>query len=446
MYHNLYMSIHCSSIGASIIHVESKAEAKGTGSYTEPHPDPRETHDLCKKFASTFRKITKLINDKVEIEGLKDFLYGYSHLLYPDENCVDPRVFKDAKTPRDLLRSLSPQFINYMNYYLLEDIVDEFECTEGKQLLEEYKSIVNPAVRKRKLHDFPDPIFDEEIEQFWGVKKAKVTVAGSLENSTMELMQKTQKALQSATGISKTHIVYASHDPGSVILNFLIPESIFHIFHDLNMEDLVILADVGICRIKIDDFEIDNIQNYATKKTALAQTSHTKNIGMNTKQTSLEFYLKERQEMQSDQYSHLYKMLESITGKNLDRVCSDSFLSVFSNKLKNLKQIAPYIGLPEWHFYELVNSYHDESDQKHAVLQYWKRHEEATATYHNLLETLLLHGDIEEVEAFLYHMGPGKFRVLHLHAETVYNDHHIVVSHTHRSRASSHPNQHVAKT
>ena len=193
---------------------------------------------------------------------LKDFLDCYSHPLYPEQLYVDPKIYKDANTTKQLMKSLFPQFINFMHYYLLEDIVDRFGCDKAKDVLQQYTDQKNS--RKRKLDDVPSPITDREIEQFHGTKKLKVQIEGDTSDTTVEIIGEMQKALEKASGIKRPVIVYAFYDPGSVLLTFLIPESICHIFHELNTEDLAILADSGVMSLEIDEVVIDNIQKYYT--------------------------------------------------------------------------------------------------------------------------------------------------------------------------------------
>ena len=425
--HAKYNCIHYSSYFKFFIHpagttnVERASEAqaaiqiltqKGESCPTEPRLDPRKTNNLCLEFASAFRRIIEIMNKSVDVEGLKEFLDLCSHPLYPEKKYVDRRIYKDAKTPRELLKSLFPQFINYMNYGLLEGLMKEFDCDEGKQILEKYKYTFptsnQKGKRKRPLEDFPDPIHDSEIEQTLGVKKVRVTLDRKMEEATFETVQETQTALQTATGIDKANIVYASHAPGSVILNFLIPESICHILHEFTVEDLAILAGARIVTLEMDEFVIHNIQKHAAKKSTISQTDQIQATSESTKPSSLEYYLQERQnEMQSDQYSHLCEMLGHISDEKLKELCSESFLSAYASHFRNWKKIAPYIGLLEENIQKLVDNYPNDTDQKCVALQCWKKHERDNATYHNLLETLLLHGEIEDIKTLLYQMGPG---------------------------------------
>ena len=231
-----------------------------------------------------FTKITDVFNaSPVDVNKLKKYLGFYSHPLYPEKPFVEAKIFKEAKTAGEVLGSLWPQYINYMNYDLLESIVGEFHCVEASRLLEDYKGMFD---RKRKLSDLPSPLTDQEIEQSTGVKKLKVGAKGDYTETTVKDVEDVQQALEKATGIKGTFLVYASHDPGSsIILSFLIPESISHILHELCKEDLTILADSGVLRLElIDELVIENIQRYATAK------ARAEPVAEGSKRASLEYY------------------------------------------------------------------------------------------------------------------------------------------------------------
>ena len=72
-------------------------------------------------------------------------------------------------------------------------------------------------------------------------------------------------AVEQATGISRSSQVFtACDDSTSVLLVFLIPETVTDIFHYLSADDLTILANAGITKIQLEDLEIANISKYIT--------------------------------------------------------------------------------------------------------------------------------------------------------------------------------------
>ena len=376
--------------------------------------DPRELHHLCRMFATTFTKLAGILNTSVQTSELKEFLESYCHPLYPEQYYVDPKIYRAATTTKEVLKSLFPQYINYIHYYLLEEIVEEFGCDRAKEVLQEYTNQMYSRKKKlsdqmysqkRKLSDLPGPITDEEIEQFHGTKKLKVKVEGDTSDATVKIIDEIQKTLEKATGIKRAVITYGSHHPGSVLLTFLVPASIIHIFNDLNTEDLFILADSGVMSLEIDEIVIDKIQQYCTVK------SHAVHVAVDggecIKPTGLECYLKERAtEIVSERYLHLLKMLGTAETAMLNDICSEQFLKTFSKDLQDWKKLALYFNC---NIKEFVCNYPDEDDQKYQALMCWKRAEGSTATYYNLLESLILHGNIGEVEALLQRLGEGKW-------------------------------------
>ena len=366
---------------------------------TKPPPDQRELHHLCKEFAITFSEVTNILSTSVQVSELKIFLKSYCHPLHPEQLFVDPKIYRNARTTEQIIKSLFPQYINYMNHYLLENIVIRFKCDRAEKVLQQYTTKKYSC--KRKLEDLPGPITNGEIEQFHDTKKLKIAVRGDKSDVTVEIIGESQKSLEIATGMEQAFFVYASDDLGSVLLTFLIPESILHFFHELNTEDLTILANSGVMKLEVDEVVIDNIQQYSTVKVAA-------DSGERTKQTGLKYYLQQRAtDMTPERHSHLLKMLGSVERKMFNDDCSEEFLKRFAKDLHDLTNLAFYFSIHEWNIEELVCNYPDEEDQKYQALLCWKRAEGSTATYYNLLESLILHGKVDEVEALLQRLGEG---------------------------------------
>ena len=59
----------------------------------------------------------------------------------------------------------------------------------------------------------------------------------------------------------------------------------------------------------------------------------------------------------------------------------------------------------------IICNYPNKNDQKYQALLCWKRAEGSTATYYNLLESLILHGNIGEVESLLQRLGEGNWPI-----------------------------------
>ena len=340
-----------------------------------------------------FSDLTDLLDKSVDIAKLKDFLDCYSHPLYPEQLYVDPKTYKDAITTKQLIKSLCPQFINFLHYYLLEDIVGKFGCDKAKEVLQQYTDQKYSCTRK--LNSLPGPITDGEIEQFHGAKKLMVEVNGDANTATVEIIGEIQKALEKSTGTKRAVITYAFYDSSSVLLTFLIPESFLHIFSELNTEDLAILADSGVIKLEVNEKVIDNIEQYSTVKRSGSATG-------------LEYYLSQRAaEMTSDRHLHLLKLLGTAETRMLSDICSKEFLENMAKDLQDWKKLARYFGIHERTIKELVYKYSDENSQKYQALLWWKKAKGFNATYYNLLESLILHGNIGEVKALLWRLVEG---------------------------------------
>ena len=288
---------------------------------TKLPPDPRESHHLCRKFATAFPEIANILNTFVRVHELKTFLENYCHPLHPEQLYINPKIYRDASTTEQVVKSLFPQFINYMHYYLLEDIVVKFQCDRAKDVLQQYTEQKDSD--KSKLKDLPGPITSREIEQFRGTMKLKVEIEGNTSDATVEVIGEILKALEKATGVERTVIVYACNYPGFRLLIFFIPESILHIFHELNTEDLTILANSGVMKLEVGEEVLDNIRQHSTLKSHSVQLKIAADSGEPTKPTGLEYYLQQRAtDMTSEKYSHLVEMLESIDPKFLNDNCS----------------------------------------------------------------------------------------------------------------------------
>ena len=160
---------------------------------------------MARKFAVMFSEVVAILNTYVSVSKLKDFLDCYTHPLYPEQPYIDPKIYRDATTTMELLKSLFPQYINYMHYYLLENIVVTFGCDRAKELLQQYTD--QRYSHKKKLKYLPGPVTDREIEHFHGTKKLKVQVEGDASDSTVEIIGELQEALGKGTGIKRAVIV-----------------------------------------------------------------------------------------------------------------------------------------------------------------------------------------------------------------------------------------------
>ena len=348
------------------------------------------------------------LNDCTDVDTLKKFLKFYSHPLYPEKRYIEPRVYCDAKTVEDIVSSLFPEYINYMQHYILDKIVDIFGNEECKVCLQKYEQFFQRSVRK--LRDHPAPVTDEEIEQFSGRTRFKVTTSGDVRATTLHDLHTVQEATEKATGVSQAGQVFAHQDPGnSVIFTLLIPDCVVQLFHELCDEDLTVLADAGITRIQVGDLEIVGISKYTTKVKAAQKTTSSleKSLREVPDVSIFEYYMKERQDISSQQCSDLIAMLKSIPDKRLNEVCSEQLLLEFSWNIEDWEMLAPFLGMQDVYHDKFRARYPGVEEQNYQLLLFWKRRVGSKAVYSHLLEIIILHGTGQEVRALIQIPLPG---------------------------------------
>ena len=356
--------------------------------------DPRTQHHLSAQFSKLLRTLGKLLNECTDVKELKGFLQFYSHPCYPDKRYIEPQVYCDAETARDVIYCLFPSYINYMDHYLLEQIVAEYGTHVCQECFQTYEHLFRRLVRK--LRDHPAPVTDNEIEPFSGQKKVKVSLSGSVDETTPQSVQNVQKAIEETTGINRVGQRFAFQDEGnSVIFTFLIPDSVVQLFHEFCDDDLTLLAKA---KVQVEEMETSGTEMYTVEVKKVKGAPTTERL---IKSSSLEYYVDERQDFSSQLRSDFKTMLKMISDSHLNEVCSDTLLLEFSPFIEDWKTIAPYLGLPESYYEEVTTRYLNEVDQNCELLLSWKRREREHATYHHLLQTLILHGTAEEIRNVL---------------------------------------------
>ena len=354
---------------------------------------------LCAKFARTVREVAEHLNKSTSVEDLKLFLSVFCHPLLPEKNYISRNVYICKNSTKEVIYSLIPLYINYVSYALLEEIIDTFNNREAEAALNVYKK----ETRKCRLRVLSPPTSDEEMDDFHGQKRLKVTFGGDEEKVTLDDVHEVTHAVEQTTGISISSQVFSTwNDSTSVLLVFLIPETVTDIFHHLCAEDLTILANAGITKIQLEDLEITNISKHTnTKKCNTSSKKVHENRAESVKPTSLEYYVNERADLTSDRCSELIVMLKKVTDSKLSEVCDEQLLQEFSQHMQNWKTLAPYLGMPEFYYDEFTAKYPERMQQNYQLLLYWKRREGSRAIYHHLLETVVLHGTAREMEALI---------------------------------------------
>ena len=365
------------------------------------HDSPKATH-CNSEFQQLISDVGTSLAETVEVSQLKEFLQGFSHILYPESQYIDPSVLNNADSIFHIFTALQPQFINFLNWGILRKTADAFDIE------------IAPAYKIRlpsdtPLSTLPDPQSEKEISEFKIVQKLRVTRGGgSGIEWTLADVQAVKEAMEKATGIDQDFIIYAYWEGGFSThqFTFLIPKCISVVFWELCEEDLAILAGIGVQRLEIDYHTVaDNIHELYPQTVAPIRTHNR----MRTKNFGLEHFIPEdeAERMSEEDFGHLNDLITNIPASKFQETCSNDVLKVLAEKMGRWKELAPYLGINQWDLEDLAAMYPgDEQEQRYVALLNWKSIDVNSATYERLVECLLTHGHVGDAkELLLYFQG-----------------------------------------
>ena len=356
------------------------------------------------EFQKFISKVGISLGGCVDTGELKEFLQSFSHILYPEDQYIDPRLLEDAESVHQIFTALQPHIINFLNWGVLWKVIGAFD-TKEISVFQSYTSSFPPHTQ---LSTLPDPLSEEEVSEFKRFQKLRVTCGSdSRAEWTLGDVQVVRQAVEKATGIDQDFIIYAYWEGGFTThqFTFLIPSPISGIFGELCEEDLTILAGNGVQRLEVDyDTVADNIQEYNALLQYVAPVREENR--MRTKSFGLEHFIPGDgvEQMSEEEFRHLNDLIASISADKLQKTCSNDVLKEFAKKMRSWKDLAPYLGVNEWDLKDLAEMYPgDEDEQKYVALLYWKEIDVNSATYERLVECLLRHGHVDDTKQLLLH-------------------------------------------
>ena len=364
---------------------------------TQDSPIATHCNSEFQKFIS---KVGVSLAESVETDELKEFLQSFGHILYPEAQYIDSKLLKDAESVHQIFTALQPRVINFLNWGVLWKVLDTFDSRE----ISAFQSYTSRFPPDTQLSTLPDPLSEEEIFEFKGFQKLRVTYGS---DSTTECrlgdIQVVKQAVERATGIDQDFIIYAYWEGGFTMhqFTFLLPKPISGIFGELCKEDLAILAGKGVQRLEVDyDTVADNIQELYSPLVREDNMMRMKTFGLE------HFIRKDKiEQMNEEEFRHLNDLITSISADKLQKTCSNGFLKEFAKKMKSWKDLAPYLGLNEWDLNDLVETYPgDEDEQKYRALVCWKEIDVNSATYEMLVQCLLRHGHVDDAKKLLLYI------------------------------------------
>ena len=368
------------------------------------HDSPKETH-CNSEFQQLISDVGISFAETMEVSQLKEFLQGFSHILYPETQYIDPSVLNNADSIPHIFTALQPQFINFLNWGTLWKAADAFDI-EIAPAFQLYKSRLPSDT---PLSALPDPLSEKEILEFKIVQKLRVTRGGGGGIEwTLGDVQLVKEAIEKATGIDQDFIIYAYWEGGFSThqFTFLIPKCISIVFWELCEEDLAILAGMGVQRLEVDYHTVaDNIHELYPQTVAPIRTHNR----MRTKNFGLENFIPEdeAERMSEEDFGHLNDLVTNVPAGKLQETCSNDVLKVLAKKMGRWKELAPYLGINQWDLEDLAAMYPgDEQEQKYMALLNWKSIDVNSATYERLVDCLLTHGHVGDAkELLLYFQG-----------------------------------------
>ena len=399
-------------------HLRSKGEERSlvhkTSSALRSRLFSQEQRRICCHFAIAMDRITEIVEEVVKPEKLLRFLCFYCHPLYPEMLYVDQKILKCTSNVSEVMKSLVPDYINYMETGLLEAIIERFNCQQAQHLLQQYHDCY-PHLRH--LRDMPDPVPDERLD-LTRRKRLRAKCDGDFDSARATDVKRVQTSIESATGIDHQFVTPAQHSEGCFILTFLIPESVSGLFHELCDEDLEILAKAGIMELQIDDFVINDIEKFHLQRTRISTQSirviSANQTGVTTK--GFDSHIEQRvEQFTGKEKDQLKCLLESIPRSRLEEVCTDSFLQQLATHVRDWRKLAPHFGISESTAEELAHHFRDMDEQRYRALHWWKQINPDTATYQSLIACLLAHAPFDLAEAALKMLIPG----MHINGITV---------------------------
>ncbi len=194
-----------------------------------------------------FSKIVPLLAMAVSVEVLKIFLQSLCHVK-TRLPFIEPSLYRHCTSTAEVMEGLRLQhYFHPTQLNLLKKMVENYGCTECNRLLQVYESKLPKSV---PLKNLSKPLSDKEIQDSRCTAKIKVIVEGDYDTIGLEEVENVKQTLERSTGVSTVAIIFVKHEPGSVVLTFLIPANAMSFFAEIRGDDADLAAN-GICKVDI---------------------------------------------------------------------------------------------------------------------------------------------------------------------------------------------------
>ncbi len=211
----------------------------------------KERFQHATTFSKMFVKLGSLLASKLEVDDLTDYL----------NNLIDPRTkrpyidrasYHGCSTIKEVLRCLCPQYVHAYHLDLLREIIDLSESAEARALLGQYESTLPYSIPISQLES---PLTEDNIRACRSATTVQIIVDRDPDSFTLKDVEEIKSILGRATGVNRVAIIFVKHQPGSVVLTFLVPKNAAEHFVSIEADKatLATLADIHVVEIKVGE-------------------------------------------------------------------------------------------------------------------------------------------------------------------------------------------------
>ena len=166
---------------------------------------------------------------------------------------IIPKI-TNADTIKEIFFLLNMHVWNYLNYSLLEHIVERYGSVKTKEMMQHYVSILTDFLRDTPLQVFWNIQPSKSIDFPSHLKQLVVQHKKSWSDSTLEDVEKFRQEVACEYSLYTFSLILAKIEKGSVIVTWLVSETVAQILTtDITPERLEFFRTLDIVQITVDD-------------------------------------------------------------------------------------------------------------------------------------------------------------------------------------------------
>ena len=217
----------------------------------------RESMTNFKQIEFQFAKMTgkikqALISSNVDVVSLIEQLCTISAVKTKKVPLFDKDIFDKVKSIYDFWKMLRG-FFSIFDYDLLQCIVEISECTEARNIFEEFLSRIDPLAIKDA-----DLVLDCRVEDREGSLKPVLRIKVNCRECTVEIKNMVEKEVSKTYDLNKLALRFRGIREGCIELQYFISKSLkFYLIHfKISEDNLKKFLDHKIISLHVDEFEL----------------------------------------------------------------------------------------------------------------------------------------------------------------------------------------------